>query len=392
MMNSGGKKQHLEENDSTNTGLGEEGLHGDEDSEDEDSDDGDLTQEDILERKRKRHTFPKKQTESRHQNTAIGKVAQAHLVPKAATPLARAIHDFARMLLGIPRKAKNSLVVDDDAAPSLPDPPTDEEPHNWESRNQVGETLIRNAQEKAMRKYLSKKPPNFKPNQKQRKMVEKDAAEAEVLRRWVGNKGPKFKEQIRHEDMKKTADGKKNLQESVNVKQGRIRQRRNKEKLYKARLSAARKLFGKDSNEVVMLSHPEIHLDDELANVNDFGSRQRLRLEWRSAELDTLISLLDQFHMKRQTLPKTKRAAKALVERGAYAPEPDPDQCPSKGFQESLVSPAWLDSQAGLLIEELNLDEEDHFDIKGVIKDTLEAFRARASVGGQSSSGSAMMS
>ncbi|EGG03766.1 uncharacterized protein MELLADRAFT_108967 [Melampsora larici-populina 98AG31] len=441
-----------------------------EDSDEEE--DSDLTHEDILERKKMKAARLKVMTHTRHCNEGIGKVAAQHETPKAATPLARAIHEYIRLLMGIPRKSRNQSALENAGVPKLPNPPSDEERQNWETRKQRRETFIRAAQDKAMRKYVERKGPGFKPNRKQRKTVEKDAAEMatlktpmqpviftsrmssggrtryahhfgtqceaslamagfprctfdwqasydtpwnsamssiilshwvktydangarafgilvsdntaanreEILRRWVINKCSKFAEQNRQLELFKTDEGKKILNDHIEIVKRTTRKRLNKAKIVEARLTQAVRLFGQNSLEARMLDHPEVHSDEELVTSNGYATRQKLRLKWRSPELDTLINLLDQVHQKRQLLPREKRKAKQLVDRGVYAPESDQDKYPPKGFQLSLVSPSWYEQQEGLVIAELQLDESNRLDIRTSIEEVQDSFKSLAS-------------
>ncbi|EGF99523.1 uncharacterized protein MELLADRAFT_112656 [Melampsora larici-populina 98AG31] len=443
-----------------------------ESSAEDSSDEGELTHEDLMERKRKRRANRKKLTEVRHRDKDIGKVADSHPIPKPATPIARAIYEFTRMVMGIPRRGLMS-VLDPDACQKFPSSPTEEEQQAWLSRKQRRENFIRDAQDKAMDKYLRKKPEGFKPNRKQRQMVEHDSAEEanlkkpmrpvtftsriacggrtryahhfgtqceaalamagfprctfdwdgswdspwnsgtssiilaswskaydangakefgiissdntaanreEVLRRWFSNKGSKVREEVKHVDLMKTPMGREQMKEHVAKVQKRTIKKRNKEKIYEARLQVVERLFGKDSSEYAMISHPEVHSDEEFVSANTFATRQRLRLEWRRSELDTFIGHIDQAYWKRETLPKVRRACKQTVDRGAYAPDAEPDCFPPKGFQASLCDPTWLNSQEGLVLSELNLDGNNSCDIREAISDVMRTFRSRASL------------
>ncbi|EGG03556.1 uncharacterized protein MELLADRAFT_90089 [Melampsora larici-populina 98AG31] len=444
--NSSGKKRRLDEETQTEDDQNNPPAHTD--SDDEESSDGDLTQQDLLDRKRKRAAKLKVSAEIRHRDEGIGKIAGAHLVPKAATPLARAIQEFTRMLMGIPRKSRGTSALENAGVPKLPDPPSDEERNAWLNRKQVRETYIRESQDKAMEQYIKKKGPDFKPNRKQKKAIEKDAAEMAALKKpmqpvifksrmlsnartryphhfisqceatlamagfprctfdwgapydspwnsatctiilshWVkayeANGAKDFGILVKdntaanREEVSDagTPAGQKTLEEKIVKTQSITNKRLNKTKIYEARLANAARLFGQDLAEFEMLSHHDIHSDDELVTTNSCGSRQKLRLEWRSSELDTLISLLDQAHWKRKRIPKDIRHAKQLVERGVYAPTPDKDRFPPKGFQLSLISPGWYDLQDGLTLEELELNENHPVNIRNAIQDVMRSF------------------
>ncbi|EGG12439.1 uncharacterized protein MELLADRAFT_89003 [Melampsora larici-populina 98AG31] len=469
-----GKRQRLDKDDDpvANEKNGND-KDSDSDSDDDKDSDGDLTHDEVLERKRKRAVQLKVLTQIRHQNAEIWKIAAQHPIPKPSTPLARAIHEFAKLLMGIPRKARGSSALSGFEETKLPDPPSEEEHQAWETQKQGREDYICQAQDKAMEKYIAKKLPGFQPNQKQRKTVEKDASEMatlkkpmqpviftsqilnrgrsryphhfgkqceaalamagfprctfdweasyntpwntttatiilahwvktydangarefgiltsdntaanheEVLRRWCTNKAPKFRDQTRNGVLLQNPAGRKKLEENLLKTQGIISKRRMKNKLYNARKAQAEKMFGKNSPEWSMLCHPEVHSDDKLKTSDSSGSRQKLSLQWRSSGLDTLIDLLDQAHWRGKIIPREKRAAKELVERGQYAPTPDADRFPPKGFQLSLISPAWYDQQEGLMLAELALQDNDVFDIQESILEFKRVFRSKASL------------
>lgn len=134
---------------------------------------------DVEARKWRRAAFLAEQLGIRKRNKLIGTTSGAHPTPKAATPLARALHEYTRMMMGVPRKSASSSLStgSDDGGPTLPDPPNEDELRNWTTRDSNGQASIENAIEKAKRKYLAKKPSGFVPNRTQIRTVEKDAAE-----------------------------------------------------------------------------------------------------------------------------------------------------------------------------------------------------------------------
>ncbi|EGG02673.1 uncharacterized protein MELLADRAFT_91226 [Melampsora larici-populina 98AG31] len=453
--NSSGNKQRLDDENQTNDDQNNPYPHTD--SDDDDSSDGDLTQQDILDRKRMKAANLKVLTDIRHRDEGIGKIAGSHRVPKAATPLARAIQEFTRMLMGIPRKGRGSSALEDAGVPKLPDPPSEEERNAWQTRKQQKKVVEKDAAEmEALKKpmepviFTSRMLSNARTRYpyhfisqceatlsmagfprctfdwgapydspwnsatstiilshwvkaydangaKEFGILVKDNTAAnreEVLRRWCAGKASGYCEQTRNCELMKTPAGQKTLEEKIVRTQSVTNKRLNKTKIYDARLENAARLFGRDSPEFMMLSHQDIHSDDELVATNSCGSRQKLRLEWRSSELDTLISLLDQAHWKRKRIPKDIRNAKQLVERGVYAPDADKDWFPPKGFQLSLISPEWYDLQEGLRIEELQLNEDNPVNIRQAIEDVMRSFRSRANLAAEDArqSGSNMMS
>ncbi|EGG07843.1 uncharacterized protein MELLADRAFT_105504 [Melampsora larici-populina 98AG31] len=99
--------------------------------------DGDLTHEEVLQRKRKIATKLKVLTAIRHRNEGIGQKAGSHLIPEAATPFARVIHEFNCKLMGVPCKARGSSNLASAGLKKLPDPPSNKERNNWLNQRQA---------------------------------------------------------------------------------------------------------------------------------------------------------------------------------------------------------------------------------------------------------------
>ncbi|EGG00108.1 uncharacterized protein MELLADRAFT_93852 [Melampsora larici-populina 98AG31] len=374
------------------------------------------------------------------------------------------------MVMGIPWKARGGAKKED----LLPEPPTEEERLAWSTRKQSLKQLIRDTQDKAMKKYLAKKAAGFQPNRKQRKMIKDDACEEaalkgamrpvvfrlrmasggisryphhfgsqceadlalagfprctfdwgasydtpwnsatssiilanwvkafnanaakgfgiltsentaenreQILRRWVGNKKQKYKDQEKLVDLMKTPEGVKQVQEQEAIVKGIARKRRMLIKIVDARKAVVVRYFGKDSSEYAMVDHMEIHSEDEIMSSGSSVGRKKKRLQWRSTKLDTFIGLLDKAHKSRKKIfPKERRAAAALVDRGPYAPEADTERFPPKGFQSSLISPTWIKSQEGLVIAELDLNADEPVDINSAIDDISLSLRSAESM------------
>ncbi|EGG06097.1 uncharacterized protein MELLADRAFT_107045 [Melampsora larici-populina 98AG31] len=280
--------------------------------EDHSDGDGDLTHEEVLEQKQNITAKLKALTQIRHRNEGIGKVAGHHPVPKAATPFARAIHEFVKILMGIQRKSRGSSALEDASLKKMPDPPTEEERHAWENRRQRRE-----------KQHCCKPPGSTSP--------------------LVWQQGPKISRTKSKVAMKSTPEGQKTLEDNVAIAKSITSKQRNMTKIYEARVYMAAKFFVKDSPEAAMLSHPKVQSKDELVSSNSCGSRQKLRLEWRSKELDTLIGLLDTAYWKRKTIPKERRSAKQ---------------------QEVIV------------LSELELDENNKVDIWSAIEDSKITFKS----------------
>lgn len=146
---------------------------------DESDSDGELTPLERASQKRKLKAAQKLAKENRDRDSMVGLLANSHQTPKAATALARALQEYVKMILGVYRKSRSP--GSSSAEPTLPDPPTEDEVRAWATRQESREETIRKAMERALTKYLSKKPADFIPNRKQIRTVEKDAAEKAML-------------------------------------------------------------------------------------------------------------------------------------------------------------------------------------------------------------------
>lgn len=134
-------------------------------------------------------------------------------------------------------------------------------------------------------------------------------------------------------------------------------------------MSVIVKLFGADSPEAALIAHPEVHSDDEIKNVNGRAVRNRVRVDWRGPKLDQFIGLTDQCIEGREIIPKAKKRAKELTNRGPYSSTPDEDQFPPKNFQKTLVSELWFKKLQGVTSHYLELDNSDIVDIDQAIHD-----------------------
>ncbi|EGG06656.1 uncharacterized protein MELLADRAFT_86507 [Melampsora larici-populina 98AG31] len=418
-----------------------------------DSSDGELTLEESMKRQRKKAGLRMETSEGRRRDAMLADIANAHDTPKAASQISQAIYEYTRMLMGISRKSRMS---NNDHDSTLPPPPSDDEMKAWVNRQEDREEVIRKAMERGMRKYLAKKPDNFKPNRTQIRTVEKDAADRarltiklkpvkftsrldhksscryahnwgtkcegalalagfprctfdweagydspwnssvsaiiisqwvkcfdakgarafaivgsdntdlnrdEVLRRWFKNKKGDYRKQTRNEILIRTSQGRAKVEADKAYSKKVISRRRGKAKIHKARLSVVKELFGEQSAEYGMLNPREVHSEDELSS----AAPSKVRLGWRSAELDTFISLVDQCVWGRETDAALRRSARHLIERGPYSTTPDVDLFPPKKYQRSLVSPTWISSMQGVALTHLELNTTNVVDIRRAI-------------------------
>ncbi|EGG06753.1 uncharacterized protein MELLADRAFT_106196 [Melampsora larici-populina 98AG31] len=129
--------------------------------------------------------------------------------------------------------------------------------------------------------------------------------------------------------------------------------------IYDAQKSVAVAIFGADSGEAEIISQRDIHSEDKLSS----STPSKVRCSWRSAKLDTLISLIDQCVWARETVASARRSAHHLVEHGPYNTTPDFDIFPPQLFQRSLVLPTWIASMSGVAVRNLKLATTNKVDI-----------------------------
>ncbi|EGF97512.1 uncharacterized protein MELLADRAFT_85111 [Melampsora larici-populina 98AG31] len=452
------KKRRTEHEDDNRNGRSDtESLLGS-----DDDSDGELTFEESENRKRKKAARRREETEDRHRDAMMANLADAPDIPNSASQISQAIYEYVRMLMGISRKSRSVVSDKNTDDPTLPPPPTETEMNAWTTRREDREESIKSAIEKAMRKYIASKPAGFKPNRKQKRTVERDAAERarskfkstavaftsrlkhssssryphswglkceaafamagfprctfdweagyespwnssistiildqwvkcfdargarsfniiasdnkpgnreEILRRWFTNKKSDYRKQSKREVLMKTPGGPEKIAADKAYSKKCVSRRRTKNTIYNARKSVAVDVFGAESGEAEIISQREIHSDDDLTS----STPSKVRFSWRSAELDTFISLIDQCVWSRETVAAARRSARNPVERGPYSTTPDVDVFPPKLFQRSLVSPTWISSMSGVAVRNLKLSTTDKVNIlRSIEKLTLE--------------------
>ena len=115
----------------------------------------------------------KKARTERHREKFVGKLVESDKTPTAATALARALQEWLKFMLGVPRRTK-------DTEADLPDAPTEDEKKTWIERGENRQALLKKAIDSALRKYIkrqTKKVSNFSLNAAQTLAVETKAAE-----------------------------------------------------------------------------------------------------------------------------------------------------------------------------------------------------------------------
>lgn len=103
--------------------------------------------------------------------------------------------------------------------------------------------------------------------------------------------------------------------------------------------------------------------------------QNKIRVDWRGEELDQFVGLVDVCIVDQETVPKLRRKAKLLTDRGTYSSTPNAEAFPPKHFQQSLVSPRWLANMSGVAVSNMDLSVEDRVDIVRAIQELTEWLR-----------------
>lgn len=134
------------------------------------------------------------------------------------------------------------------------------------------------------------------------------------------------------------------------------------------REKAMKKYFLSHTELRRVLTTVSIHSEDE---VDDSGTRFRLKLPWRSKDLGTFVHELDKLYINCQTESKDHTTAIKTLERGKHR-EMDEEQrvsChPPKGLPGFMVSNTYLSSISKALKEELRLSHKN-CDIQALIEE-----------------------
>ncbi|EGF98449.1 uncharacterized protein MELLADRAFT_118530 [Melampsora larici-populina 98AG31] len=294
----------------------------------DDESDGELSAGEIEKRKRKKAAFRKEATESRRRDKTFANVADA---PDAALALAgfgRCTFDWGAGYDTPWNSSMASIIISE-----------------W----------VKCFNSRGARAFGVVAKDNTQSNRE------------ELLRRWFTNKKTNYTQQKKDETLMQTEEGKKQVEANRTRAKKLVNRRRAKSNIYKARIGVTKAIFGEGSKEVKMLSQPEIHSEDDVNS----EATCKIQLTWRSAELDTFISLTDQCIVGQEVVAAAHRAAQHLVDRGPYSTTPDFDVFPPKGFQRSLVSPTWLGNIPSVAVKNLKLTD-DVVDIRQAIKRLTE--------------------
>jgi hypothetical protein len=103
---------------------------------------------------------------------------------------------------------------------------------------------------------------------------------------------------------------------------------------------------------------------------------KRIKVGWRSAELDELISLADEYSYRTiKDLKKKAKAHEAVTSRSEYSTEkvsPE-DQTPPHKFYKCLVKPTYLTDE----VDELTVDGLELSDTTIDIKDAISLLKKK---------------
>jgi hypothetical protein len=113
-----------------------------------------------------------------------------------------------------------------------------------------------------------------------------------------------------------------------------------------------------------LLSDVDVHSETEMTNAtpNTPPGFRRIKLAWRTPELDNLIALADKASSSRiANLTKRKKEEQKQSLRKEYSPEkvPAADQLPPKGFYKALVRESYLNEELDeIMVDNLALSDQ----------------------------------
>ncbi|EGF98507.1 uncharacterized protein MELLADRAFT_113495 [Melampsora larici-populina 98AG31] len=334
------KRQTNYKDNDQNSGSDTESRNGS-----DDDSDGELTFEESKSRQRKKAARSREETKSRRRDAMMADLADAPDIPNAASQISQEIHEYVQMLMGISRKSQ-SIGSNKNSDPTLPPPPSQTEMNTWITSDIriAGEPNVRLLWPclDSLAVHLTEKLDTSLPG----------ICQCQQLSSTSGSS-------VLTHVLMKTPAGREKVAADTAYSKKLISRPQTKKAIYDAQKSVAVAIFGADSGEAEIISQRDIHSEDKLSS----STPSKVRCSWRSAKLDTLISLIDQCVWARETVASARRSAHHLVEHGPYNTTPDFDIFPPQLFQRSLVLPTWIASMSGVAVRNLKLATTNKVDI-----------------------------
>ncbi|EGG01461.1 uncharacterized protein MELLADRAFT_92162 [Melampsora larici-populina 98AG31] len=177
----------------------------------------------------------------------------------------------------------------------------------------------------------------------------------EILSRWVSNKRRVFRDEAKERKLVSTEGGSDKLVRQKLTEREKTALKAIRKKLCEKRAAAVEPYFRHFTGPLkVLLNSQEVHSETEM-DPEKPGKFWKVKLNWRTPQLDELIKLADDAAPKRESTKKQKDRLKEFFQsRGEYSPNvPDPeDQLPPKTLPRCLIKPEILTEG----IDEITID------------------------------------
>ncbi|EGF97353.1 uncharacterized protein MELLADRAFT_70053 [Melampsora larici-populina 98AG31] len=313
--------------------------------------------------------------------------------------LTSAVQEWARALLGLPRQSSTRSSPNISAAVllarHLPDEPTPEEVEQWANYSDTRTKYLDvNIQQKMDERFKNNPSANESVKHQMRIMVSKEA----VLMFNQAFPPPKFISRVAHatasittydatrlgffcdeakeKKLVSTEGGSDKLVRQKLTEREKTALKAIRKKLCEKRAAAVEPYFCHFTGPLkVLLNSQEVHSETEM-DPEKPGKFRKVKLNWRTPQLDELIKLADDAAPKRESTKKQKDRLKEFFQsRGGYSPNvPDPeDQLPPKTLPRCLIKPEILTEG----IDEITIDSLELSDTKVDLKLAIDILKTK---------------
>ncbi|EGG00402.1 uncharacterized protein MELLADRAFT_93235 [Melampsora larici-populina 98AG31] len=198
----------------------------------------------------------------------------------------------------------------------------------------------------------------------------------EILSRWVSNKRRVYREEVKDKKLVSTEGGSEKLVRKKLSEREKAALKAIRKKLCDKRAAAVEPYFRQFTGPLrVLLNCEEVHSETEMDPERP-GKFRKIKLNWRTPQLDELIKLADDAAPKRESTQNKKDRLKEFFQsRGAYSPNvPDAeDQLPPKALPKCLIKPEILTEG----IDEITIDSLELSDKAVDLKSAIELLKKK---------------
>ncbi|EGF97993.1 uncharacterized protein MELLADRAFT_84102 [Melampsora larici-populina 98AG31] len=191
----------------------------------------------------------------------------------------------------------------------------------------------------------------------------------EILTKWLTHKRARYNQEEKDKTLLATPEGaRKYVKKVVETKERRAMKALRKQLAETRTEALAKHITDFTATHKLLLVMDKVHSETESvpATKEKPAHRRRIKLAWRTAELDKLIFLADKMAKKKKDLTQAQKTnvTRAQAARKEYSTATvDPEaQLPPKGFPKCLIREEYLHELGELEVEALELSE-DHIEL-----------------------------